>query len=223
MLQLAAVLGDAVEAPALLFESSPRRTYRWVSSVIRKDGRLEPGETRHSRTTADPKRLGVQKLSLSPRLVASKGPWISVGSSALKIRSSTPVGHRMDSKWTRTPHASSDSNRALQTRVPSGRGVHEVLLPRTRMGSANKRRMPTRARPLAFCCRFEASSARTTERSGAASRRVTCGGKAFSALTAKDFGRAGTTVVLNRAGSSTARAERVAVKLASHPILEIHR
>ena len=89
MLQLAAVLGDAVEAPALLFESSPRRTYRWVSSVILNEGRLEPGETRHSRTTADPKRLGVQKLSLSPRLVASKGPWISEGSSALKIRSST--------------------------------------------------------------------------------------------------------------------------------------
>ena len=91
------------------------------------------------------------------------------------------------------------------------------------MGSANRRRMPTRARPLAFCWRFKASSARTTERSGAASRSVTCGGKAFSALTANDFGRAGTTVVLNRAGSSTPRAERVAVKLASHPILEIQR
>jgi hypothetical protein len=45
----------------------------------------------------------------------------------------------------------------------------------------------------------------------------------LSALTAKDFGWTGTTAVLNRAGSSTARAERVAVKLASHPILEIHR
>ena len=159
MLQLAAVLADAVEVPALPAVSSPRRIYRWVSSVMRNEGRLEFGLTRTSRITAEPKMLGVQKPSRSPRVSASKGPWISEESSALKTRSSVPTGRRVDSKRTRMPRASSDSRRALHTRVPSGRRVQAALAPSSRMGSVSKRRMPTRARPLASCWRLNASSA----------------------------------------------------------------